>query len=61
MDFIAKTCNHNMYTDMLGFLYLFIYFFVIFRNIQVDISHIFLFWYTLLFSVLMLYTHKSLK
>lgn len=50
-----------MYTDMLGFLYLFIYFFVIFRNIQVDISHIFLFWYTLLFSVLMLYTHKSLK
>lgn len=41
MDFIAKTCNHNMYTDMLGFLYLFIYFFVIFRNIQVDISHIF--------------------
>ena len=54
IDFIAKTCNHNMYTDM---FYFFILFFVILKNIQVDISHIF-FWYTLLFSFLMLYTHN---
>lgn len=57
IDFIAKTCKHNMYTDMFYFFIYFIVFFFIFRNIQVDISHIF-FWYTLLFSFLMLYTHN---
>lgn len=42
IDFIAKTCKHNMYTDMFYFFYLFYWFFLyIFRNIQVDISHIF--------------------
>lgn len=35
-----------MYTDM---FYFFVYFFLIFRNIQVDISHIFLVYSAILF------------
>lgn len=57
IDFIAKTCNHNMYTDM---FYFFIYFFVIFRNIQVDISHIFFLVYSAILFPYALYS-QSLK
>lgn len=49
IDFIAKTCKHNMYTDMFHFFIYFIDFFLIFRNIQVDISHIFLVYSAILF------------
>lgn len=49
IDFIAKTCKHNMYTDMFYFFIYFIIFFYIFRNIQVDISHNFLVYSAILF------------
>lgn len=54
IDFIAKTCKHNMYTDMFYFFICFIVFFYrFFRNIQVDISHICILCYFLsLWSIL---------